>query len=216
MEWVISKGPSRVRVAHFDVAGTGETLEQFQALESCEDHLGAVYWKEAVELFVPFLVKQFAKLPIKRVLCLGEGPGASGLALAAGVKLKRVVLTDLRVLNPLLEFNLRLNPHLKDVCRVWPLDWTEEASLADFKTDHYDAVIGCEVLYGNRFAWPGLKRVLAQTLKPGGVAYFCVTFRNGRKDVDDFCSLLAEGGVFEKVKEWQLQKHLVAFRVDKL
>jgi hypothetical protein len=217
MEWVISPGPNKIRVAHFDVAGTSPPLEQYQAVEACEDHLGAVYWKEAVELFVPFLGKELKKQPhIKRVLCLGEGPGASGLGLAASKQsqIKRIVLTDLSVLKPLMDFNLSMNPQLKETCRVWPLDWMDEQALFDFKKAHYDCVIGCEVLYGNRFTWPGLKRVLEYMLKSGGVAYFCVTFRNGRKDVDDFCGLLSDG--FVKKNEWELiEGHMVVFKIQK-
>jgi SAM-dependent methyltransferase len=225
MEWVIAKVEGTdVEVANFDVAGSGETVYEPQTLYDCEEWLGAVYWKEAVELFLPFLSRKIKKqakkgIRLKRALCLGEGTGASGLALAALHIFKRVFITDLQPLLPLLEFNVNLNQRniRKGVCKAKALDWLNDEDRKSFKKGKFDVAIGCEVLYGNRETWPGLIKVLKHTLRKGGIAYFCVTLRNKHKDVDAFTLLAEESGYLIKGKEWMIsENHMVVFELIRI
>ena len=198
-------GAKRCRVAHFDVAGTDTPVEDFVALETCEVELGAVLWRDAVDVFIPFLVEQLNGRKTRRALCLGEGTGATGLALAASQLFQRVILTDLPALMPLLLHNVDLNPKLAQLCTPLALDWLDAKSLDQLQEGKFDTVIACEVLYGNRHSWPGLKRVLMHALKQGkGGAFFCITLRNQRNDLDDFQKLLFEDGAFRPGGEWEL------------
>jgi Lysine methyltransferase len=219
MEWVVSKlavpgANKRCRVAHFDVAGADKPVEDCVSLEPCEGELGAVLWREAVDVFVPFLVEQLQGRKTRRALCLGEGTGATGLALAASQLFNRVIITDLPALMPLLLYNVDLNPKLAQLSTPLALDWLDPKSLEQLQQGKFDTVIACEVLYGNRHSWPGLKRVLMHALKAGkGEAFFCLTLRNERHDMDDFTKMLYEDGCFRPGGEWELTGEIVVFSV---
>ena len=239
MEWIISKIPvpegKRCRVAHFDVAGSGKAAddETVNDLEVCEGELGAVLWREAVDVFVPFLFERLSlakfgdiSRKVKRALCLGEGPGATGLALAGCGLFRKVVISDLPSLFPLLHHNVGLNPHLQKICQPMALDWLDGKALKrQLKRGGFDTIVGCEVLYGNRHTWPGLKRVIDYALNSKGEAFFCVELRNQRRDVDDFLALMAQKesddehdhGMFEKSGEWSMNDgELVIFSIHRV
>lgn len=99
------------------------------------------------------------------VLELGAGLGLPGLAAAS--KGHKVILSDL---DPdALEFAraaVELNG-LEDRVQVMPLDWTQPLApeLRGLST-----VLGAEILYQPEL-YPGLARLLAQMLAPGGTAF---------------------------------------------
>lgn len=244
MEWIVSKlpvpGGKKVKLVHFDVAGSGKPIDTVpEDLENCEGELGAVLWKEAVELFVPFIAKRLKKAKlmtsedtdasaddivsrrVSRCLCLGEGPGGCGLALGGTGLFKKVVISDLPSLYPLMRYNVDLNPKLESVCSAMALDWLDGKALKrQLKARKFDTIVGCEILYGNRHTWAGLKRVISHALSRTGEAFFCVELRNERKDVDDFVSLMGEEeeeGTFYKSGEWELlDEEMVVFALKRV
>jgi hypothetical protein len=200
MDWVQSRirfearEPYSFDLVHFDcvdspiVAGAVYNGSN-NALAKCEEFLGSVLWLDAVSLFIPYVVNDLKayRKTFTNALCLGEGTGAVGCGLATVDKLfKQIHITDLPALLPLLE----LNASLASPTRVTALslDWMDD--LPEKLRDSCDVVIGCEVLYGNRFVWDNLLAKIHDAVdKRIGLVYVCVTLRNERHDLDDFKNL---------------------------
>lgn len=165
-------------------------------LEQCSSQsmLGSVLWLEAIELFLPFLCEdiQSQGLVFNKVLCLGEGTGAVGCGLAAANRIcSEIIISDLPNLLPLLKINASLST--SNTVRAISVDWT--CPLHPDLRSACDAVIACEVLYGNRSVWEALLDTINTSLgkknhhEKKSAVYICVTLRNARNDVDDFKKL---------------------------
>jgi hypothetical protein len=213
MDWLRSElsfrnGKKRVEYP----AVSGEVYENAPvSLEMCSDFLGAVLWMDAVGLFLPFLATDLKGVSQGTCLCLGEGTGAVGCALAGCDFFDSIFITDLPQLLPLLEVNASLVPSK----RVAPhsLDWTQPLPSHLAKT--CDVIIGCEVLYGNRSVWPGLLDTIRSAATRESVVYLCVTLRNKRHDVDDFRSEFLSK-IFADISEHTLSENVVVLRATGL
>jgi len=161
---------------------TGRRLQ----LEPAESLLGSVLWLDAINLFLPYVCTDISTLGDDKLscICLGEGTGACGVGLAATELFSRVVISDLPPLVPLLDLNAQINDPLK--IEAQELDWTEDPSAANFENAKFNIIIGCEVLYGNRFVWDDLISVITRRVTHNTVVYICVTLRNARHDLEDF------------------------------
>ncbi|CAJ0569791.1 unnamed protein product, partial [Mesorhabditis spiculigera] len=119
---------SGIYYREIDVAGDAP-LKIAQELDT---DVGGVIWDSAL-VAIAYIDKNRSRFAGKRVLELGAGTGACGLALSSiGAN---VVCTDLRERLPLIEQNWKINEHLlKDgsfECRE--LDWNSpDTSLSDF------------------------------------------------------------------------------------
>ncbi|KAF4722195.1 hypothetical protein FOZ63_005136 [Perkinsus olseni] len=133
-----------------------------------------------------------------------------------GLFSRQVFITDLPELLPLLEVNCssKLNPRLKGRAKALALDWVDESSFPKEIEGCVDVIVCCEILYGNRFVWPGLVRVLERALAVDGEAIFAITLRNARHDVDDFCALAKAGGKLRIAKEEYLSPEVVVVRIQ--
>lgn len=183
MDWVlstVSTGSESFKLIHFDSVDypiiPNSVVHNDSSLEEAETELGSVLWMDAIELFLPYLYIELANTENKSVLCLGEGTGACGCGLTS--YFEKVFITDLPKLFPLLHANAKLNDP-----KIIPaiLDWTDPSL-----TVSPSVIIGCEVLYGNRFVWPHLMTTLVKYAGKDSVVYLCVTLRNARRDIDDF------------------------------
>jgi hypothetical protein len=194
MDWIRSElvpfsDPSKtVSLVHFDCVespitpGTVFTDYEEGSLDKCQDLLGSVLWLDAAGLFLRFLETHLHGDSTKSVHCLGEGTGAVGCALK-NFGFEKVYISDLPDLLPLMKINSKLaGPSVEAIA----LDWT--GPLPQQLYQACDIVIGCEVLYGNRFVWEGLIETIINSLKPksDSVVYLCVTLRNERHDLEDF------------------------------
>ena len=216
MDWVLSKicfnatKQLSFDLVHFDCVDSpivpgviydGPTHE----LAKCEELLGSVLWLDAVSLFIPYVVNdlQGYRRTFSNALCLGEGTGAVGCGLAAVEKLfNQIYITDLPALLPLLELNASLAT--RTPVTAASLDWT--GPLPEYLIDSCDVVIGCEVLYGNRFVWDALlEKIQAAVDKRIGLVYICVTLRNKRHDLEDFKNLYL-GRIFSEISEITLSE----------
>ena len=93
----------------------------------------------------------------KRVLELGAGTGAAGLALAkAGA---HVTLSDLESLIPLLEENVEANG-LKSKVETIPLDWKQPSSWEPASKIEWDVIVGTDIVY-----YPSLHKPLLEVIK---------------------------------------------------
>ena len=204
MEWIQStlrfKSDDNLRykfqLIHFDnpefpvVKGEPYTGEYLEKLEKAEDELGSVLWLDAINLFLPFVVSDIARSRNVRtqsmsLLCLGEGTGACGIGMSSTKFFSRSVITDLEPLLPLLQLNASLN----ESCEAYTLDWMNRSSFFDDGQNfqNFDIIVGCEVLYGNRFAWPDLLGTIQESCRDSSsIVYICVTLRNARRDLEDF------------------------------
>ncbi|KAF4658333.1 hypothetical protein FOL47_008019 [Perkinsus chesapeaki] len=182
--------------------------------ESVSESLGSVLWFDAAIRFLNWAGKHRRSYKGLRILGLGEGTGVTSLALAADGAAD-VYISDLPELFPLLEVNCssKLNPRLKGRAKALALDWVDEDSFPVEIEGCVDVVVCCEILYGNRFVWPGLVRVLERSLAPEGVAMFAITLRNARHDVDDFCALAKSGGKLRVAKEEYLSPEVVVVQI---
>jgi hypothetical protein len=199
MEWIKSqleftyakKLTVRFPLVHFDsleapiVPGVQfDDPEWISRLEKAEDELGSVLWLDAIELFLPFLCNELSVRPANRAMCLGEGTGAVGCALAhtEGLIKEEIVISDLPNLYPLMALNASL-ARKKNKVPVTPLalDWNEPET-----THPFDLIVGCEILYGNRFVWPALMETILACAEKKCTVYICVTLRNKRHDLEDF------------------------------
>jgi hypothetical protein len=201
MEWIQStlrfkSGNKRYKfqLVHFDnplypvAKGEAYTGKFLDSLEKAEDELGSVLWIDAINLFLPFVCSDISLPFPPSLLCLGEGTGACGIGMASTKNFARTVITDLDPLLPLLSLNASLNP----ACEAHALDWRNGAEFFSISENfqNFDVVIGCEVLYGNRFAWPDLlATILASCRNEHSLVYLCVTLRNARHDLEDFWNL---------------------------
>lgn len=197
------------QIVHFDCVESpicpGTVFEDVSGkLRKCEDLLGSVLWQDAVRLFLPFLEQEL--LPVSTVLCLGEGTGAVGCALSTLNLFQNIYITDLPDLLPLLEVNARLaGPSVT----ARSLDWTQPLPAVLRKT--CDVVIGCEVLYGNRFVWQSLLETIHNASKPNSILYLCITLRNARHDLEDIKNkYLCQ--VFRKIDEISLSDQVSVLR----
>ncbi|KAF4719288.1 hypothetical protein FOZ62_008827 [Perkinsus olseni] len=183
--------------------------------EFVSDSLGSVLWFDAAIRFLNWAAKHRRSYKGLRVLGLGEGTGVTSLALAADGAAE-VFISDLPELLPLLEVNCssKLNPRLKGRAKALALDWVDESSFPKEIEGRVDVIVCCEILYGNRFVWPGLVRVLERALAVDGEAIFAITLRNGRHDVDDFCALAKAGGKLRIAKEEYLSPEVVVVRIQ--
>ena len=222
MDWTRSTLPTELGpfdLIHFDSVESpivaesvvaDDTLDR-AALERCEDLLGSVLWLDAIALFIPFLFSEFnrARLTKATALCLGEGTGAVGCGIARSNAFNRIIITDLPALLPLLQVNAALAP---SAVGARSLDWMKPDIPDLFQA--CDVVIGCEVLYGNRFAWTGLMDTILHSVKPKtGVVYLCVTLRNARLDLDDFTTELKTK--FSTVSHHPLSDSVVVIRASR-
>lgn len=94
----------------------------------------------------------------KRVIELGAGPGAVGLA-AAALGASSVVLTDLKHLLPLISANVQRN-RLGSVASVRPLDWHAPAGVAALRPP-FDLVLASDVLYQRHALQPFVRTLRA-------------------------------------------------------
>jgi len=199
MEWIQStlrfkSGDKRYKfeLVHFDnpefpvVCGDQYNGIFLDKLEKAETELGSVLWLDAINLFLPFVCFDISKLSSNlSLICLGEGTGACGIGMSATKFFTRTVITDLEPLVPLLELNASLN----ESCEAYALDWVHRSSFISKEENlhNFDVVVGCEVLYGNRFAWPDLLGTILDSCRDSNsVVYLCVTLRNARHDLEDF------------------------------
>jgi hypothetical protein len=202
----------RFSLIHFDNIDypiiAGDKWEDSR-LEEAESLLGSVLWLDAVELFLPFVSSDIAKTFNNKILtsiCLGEGTGACGIGLGVTEMFSKVVITDLPTLVPLLELNAQLTG--QEIVVAQELDWTkDEYSTQEF----FDVIVGCEVLYGNRFVWDYLMKVILCRCHSNTVVYICVTLRNARKDLEDFRDLFLEK-YFSNISEIQLSDNVCVLR----
>ena len=195
-------------LVHFDSAESpivpGNLIE-FPELDSCKDLLGCVLWLDAVNLFLPLLCNNLPRRD--RILCLGEGTGAVGCGLAAaGLGHSEIYISDLPVLLPLLKLNASLNEKVHAIA----LDWT--SCLESHLVGTFDAVVACEVLYGNRSVWGDLLKTIKNALSPKSPVYICVTLRNARNDLQDFMTLLLQSSEFINVVEIPLSESVSVIR----
>ena len=200
MEWILctlrfKSGNARYKfkLVHFDnpefpvVKGETYTGHSLNSLEKAEDELGSVLWLDAINLFLPFVCSDVPKTrrDSLSLLCLGEGTGACGIGMSSTKIFHRTVITDLEPLLPLLQLNASINAS----CEASTLDWMNRATFFnDSKnSQNFDIVVGCEVLYGNRFAWPDLMGTILDSCRDSNsIVYICVTLRNARLDLEDF------------------------------
>jgi hypothetical protein len=218
MDWIRSlieiPGIPPFPLVHFDSVESpivpGTVLENPpKSLEKATDLLGSVLWQDAVSLFVPYLVHQLTGKSGVSTILLGEGTGACGCGLARTGIFKRILVTDLPDLLPLLQLNASLNQPVS----ARAIDWTDPRHYHDL--ENHDVVIGCEVLYGNRFVWEGLLSTITNTVHPvHGVVYICVTLRNKRRDVEDFSLLLGEK--FKSIEEFVLNDNVSVIKATNL
>ena len=208
----------KVSIVHFDCVESpicpGEVFssDDVESLEKCQDLLGSVLWLDAVALFLPFLETEFQRRKCSSVLCLGEGTGAIGCALSSlGPNLfSNIYITDLPDLLPLLRVNAKLaGPRVEALS----LDWTQP--LPSRLTSACDVVIGCEVLYGNRFVWKGLMEAIASSVSSeAAVVYLCVTLRNKRHDLEDFRTEFLSKH-FNQIDEIKLSENVCVLKATK-
>ena len=196
-------------IVHFDCVDSpicpGSIWEDpLRQLSKCEDLLGSVLWLDAISLFLPFLEKEL--LPVSTVLCLGEGTGAIGCALSKLNLFEKIFITDLGDLLPLLEVNARL---AGPTVTALALDWMRP--LPSQLLGACDIVIGCEVLYGNRFVWEGLLETIRSSIKSHSVVYLCITLRNARHDLEDFKHQILSR-VFSRIEEFVLSSTVSVLR----
>jgi hypothetical protein len=197
----INRSYPPISIVHFDCVDSpicpGAVFPDSSSLSKCEDLLGSVLWLEAIELFLPYLENELAKTRKGTALCLGEGTGAVGCALSVLESFEKVIITDLPDLVPLLHVNALLaGPKVEAI----PLDWRSD--LPGVLEGNCDVVIGCEVLYGNRFVWPNLLDTIRKSIKAPrlSVVYLCVTLRNQRHDLEDFKNNYLVS-IFERIDE---------------
>lgn len=172
-----------------DIYGAAEPYVRTMAdLDDAEDQLGAVLWNSNSvvlqylhdHVFLPKRSKDSAGAQAKgivindaRILELGSGVGALGIALAAGGA--QVAVTDIKELVPLMKRNIRLNSELLRKsggnCLAATWRWGEpmpKALKSYFESEEgkyskdggVDVVVMCDALYGNPKDWPALIRVL--------------------------------------------------------
>ena len=174
--------PVVFKLVHFDCVdypaiANSVRIETHGTLSIAETELGSVLWTDAISLFLPYL--STCKFVGGTAVCLGEGTGACGCGLSAFFD--KVYISDLPKLLPLLELNASKSLHKNvSACIV---DWQDDCFSVDV---HAEVIIGCEVLYGNRFVWPHLMKTICKFASRNTAVYLCVTFRNGRHDIDDF------------------------------
>lgn len=118
-------------VRHLELA---DTLPVVQVPQKDVGEEAVVVWDAALVLAY-FLLKQDLIKPDTKVLELGAGTGAVGLV-AATLGAKRVVITDLPRILPLLQEGIDLNPDLTNI-EARTLSWGQEEDLAklDFVPD---------------------------------------------------------------------------------
>lgn len=234
MDWIKSEiefsdsslGSLKFTLVHFDSieapivpSRPAEDLDR-TSLERAQDLLGSVLWLDAVSLFLPFLCHDIRKsnprhsVRGKKALLLGEGTGACGSGLAATQFFDLIITSDLPDLLPLLRLNAELSnvQSGKKIIEARPVDWINPSHVADLHAA-CDYVIGCEVLYGNRFVWSGLLKTITSTIRrETGIVYICVTQRNKRHDLDDFSSELRK--YFESVEEFILSDNVSVIKAS--
>lgn len=232
MEWIQStlrfksdQSRYKFQLVHFDnpdfpvVKGEIYTgVEFLQRLEKAQDELGSVLWLDAINLFLPFVCSDISRSrkshqPLS-LLCLGEGTGACGIGMSATNFFNRTVITDLEPLLPLLQLNASLN----ESCEAYSLDWmNRSAFFSDQKNSHnFDIVVGCEVLYGNRFAWPDLLGTILDSVRDSSsIVYICVTLRNARHDLEDFWNNYLSNH-FSQISEFELSDNVSVIKATGL
>jgi hypothetical protein len=192
MDWIEStiKFDSKrsFRLIHFDCVECpivpGSVIEGSRdELSKCEDLLGSVLWLDAVSLLLPYLSGELLAGPsVSTALCLGEGTGAVGCGINTLRVCRNILITDLPDLLPILRRNAAL---AGDSVTALSLDWT--CRVPAHLVGRCDLIIGCEVLYGNRFVWEGLLNTIRTSMNPNRcTVYICVTLRNKRHDLEDF------------------------------
>ena len=133
----------------------------------------------------------------KRVIELGAGSGAVGLACAA-LGASHVVLTDCSDALPLIHDNVSRNaPHLSADVQVRPCLWGDESHVAALIEDGvYDVVIACEVVYKqNASVLEALVETQRRLLGPRGVALLAYEYRG--ELFDDMAYFDAANSLFE-------------------
>jgi len=118
-------------VRHLELA---DTLPVVQVPQKDVGEEAVVVWDAALVLAY-FLLKQDLIQPDTKVLELGAGTGAVGLV-AATLGAKRVVITDLPRILPLLQEGIALNPNLSNI-EARALSWGHQEDLdqLDFVPD---------------------------------------------------------------------------------
>jgi len=216
-----------------DIYGVSATEEvrAMADLDDAEDQLGAVLWNSN-SVVLQYLHEHIFEAPKKpsrkgeadvepqttstripiseaRILELGSGVGALGIALAAGGA--QVAVTDIKELVPLMKRNIRLNSELLRKsggnCLAATWRWGEPMPKAlksyfEAEDDKYnkdggvDVVVMCDALYGNPKDWPALIKVLNEVADASAptrlvVLNFCEQRIDGVED--KFMELLQSG-----------------------
>ena len=231
MDWILSEisfkyddnnsGKESVtfQLVHFDVIESpiipGKRYNRIPpSMEKAQDELGSVLWLDAVQLFLPYLCNDLiTNLPFKpnrRAVCLGEGTGACGVGLSKMKFFSRVFITDLKPLLQLLDLNANIND--PEILLAREIDWT--CWQDDEIENSCDVIVGCEVLYGNRFVWPYLMDTIIKCSSndESVVVYLCITLRNERRDLEDFKREYLSPK-FKKIDEISLSKDVSVLKI---
>lgn len=162
-----------------------QTLIRIRQNSQAQTHTGGVVW-ETSYLLLEYLLSQQQSQSLGHVVELGAGCGLLGLTLAAAQRAPQVTLTEVDLVLPSLQDNLRRNPPKTWVssirttnCRAMRLDWTrfrEDAAEAGLAAHSVDTIVGTDVVFA-----PALVEPLWQTIDflahSQTIIYLCVQIR---------------------------------------
>ena len=210
------------------VFGSGQAINIEQEYDGAEE--GSVLWDASRTLLAHVAHARESgidEISGKRLLEIGSGTGAVGLALAC-MGAKSVILTDKASQLPLMRRNLRHNQPESGTgrgrssvlapvsihCLPWGAQWQSEADASLSAADAFDTIVCCDCVYPDRPS--GLATVLLDLVALNPKSTMLLAFERrpppadappGTDHTRDFFEVMRAGCDVERVADAELDPH---------